>query len=297
MLKLKQYPFTISIKMEYPSSAKAKKFMQLVEFKAQLFSKDDATKVCALIVAPGSLQELSSGWNGMPRGINESIISRSERPAKYHWYEHAERNAIYNASRSGTRLDGSIMFVNRFPCADCARAIIQCGIHMVVTVPYNLENENWRESWLVSAEMMAEAGIKVVDSDYNHISNLMYEKELKFRNAEKKETPVITTGRIDLVRTKEQNDRLYDQFGLPRGSVITGNNPYKFIDPRSGFKSAIALNTATTDINITIPNVGTIDSGFIGSGFIGSGFIDSGSGQCIISGTGQLVVQDAQTPL
>jgi dCMP deaminase len=157
------------------SPKKAKQFMELAEFKANLFSKDEATQVCAIIVAPGSLQELSSGWNGIPRGVNESIQSRSERPAKYHWYEHAERNAIYNASRRGTPLEGSIMFINRYPCSDCARAIIQCGIKMIITVPYDLKNEKWLESWRISEEMLAEVGIPVLASDMKNISHVVHQ--------------------------------------------------------------------------------------------------------------------------
>lgn len=152
--------------------------MELAEFKAKLFSKDTAVQVCAIIVAPNSLQELSSGWNGMPRGINESIESRSERPTKYHWYEHAERNAIYNASRCGVPLEGSIMFINRYPCSDCARAIIQCGISMVVTVSYDLTNTRWTESWNIASEMLAEVKIPVLSWDLVPIKNIMFPSEV-----------------------------------------------------------------------------------------------------------------------
>jgi dCMP deaminase len=150
------------------SRKKADQFMQLAEFKAELFSKDNSTKVCAIIVAPESLQELSSGWNGMPRGIDESLLERSVRPEKYLWYEHAERNAIYNASRDGTPLKGSIMVVNRYPCADCARAIIQCGIRSVITnTPES--NTTWNESWRVSSIMLGEAGIRVNNCELKDI--------------------------------------------------------------------------------------------------------------------------------
>lgn len=151
------------------SQKKAKQFMDLAEFKAKLFSKDEAAQVCAIIIAPDSLQELSSGWNGIPRGVNESIKVRSERPTKYHWYEHAERNAIYNASRRGTPLEGSIMVVNRYPCSDCARAIIQCGIKMVITVPYDSNNKQWVESWNIASEMLAEVGIPILTTDLSSI--------------------------------------------------------------------------------------------------------------------------------
>lgn len=151
------------------TKVKAKKFMELAEVKARLFSKDTATQVCAIILAPDSLEELTSGWNGMPRSIDETIASRWERPIKYKWVEHAERNAIYNASRRGTPLEGGIMIVNRFPCADCARAIIQCGITRVITkLPE--DNPTWHESWRVSSEMLAEAGVTITNSEFESVA-------------------------------------------------------------------------------------------------------------------------------
>jgi dCMP deaminase len=46
--------------------------------------------------------------------------------------EHAERNAIYNAARCGTPLEGCTLYVEIMPCMDCARAIVQAGIGQVV---------------------------------------------------------------------------------------------------------------------------------------------------------------------
>ena len=44
------------------------------------------------------------------------------------WFEHAERNAIFNAAWIGTPLAGSTLLVTHPPCMDCARAIVQAGI-------------------------------------------------------------------------------------------------------------------------------------------------------------------------
>jgi dCMP deaminase len=141
--------------------AKQNKYMQVANFKANLFSKDPSTKVCALIIAPDSFQELSSGYNGMPRGINDYNMDRWNRPAKYMWVEHAERNAIYNASRRGTPIENAIMIVNKFPCADCSRAIIQCGIKAVITYK-PVDDPKWNKSWEIAQEMLGEAKINVI---------------------------------------------------------------------------------------------------------------------------------------
>lgn len=72
------------------------------------------------------------GHNHMPSGIDANPTERLQRPGKYAWIEHAERNAIYRAARNGTSLEGHTMYVCLMPCVECARAIIQAGIREVV---------------------------------------------------------------------------------------------------------------------------------------------------------------------
>lgn len=149
--------------------SKAIKYYKLTEYMANLFSKDPSTKVGSLFMYPETLQILSMGYNGMPRGINEMQEHRWERPLKYKLTEHAERNAIYNAARSGTSLRDSICVVSMFPCTDCARGIIQSGCRMVVAKDIDCflkehpnTSDHWKEDWVISAEMMREAGIELM---------------------------------------------------------------------------------------------------------------------------------------
>ena len=129
-------------------------------------SKDPNTKVGSIVVGPQK-EVRSEGYNGFPRGVNDDIQERHFRPIKYSFYEHAERNAIYNAGRFGTSLDGCTMYVTMPPCADCARGIIQSGIkHVYYLEPAqnkvrNLPNGNWRDTVAASFEMFKEAGVKV----------------------------------------------------------------------------------------------------------------------------------------
>ena len=107
------------------------RFMEMAELIAT-WSKDASTKVGAVVV--GENKEIrSTGYNGMVRGIDDNIPERSERPIKYDFFEHAERNAVYNACLIGASLKGCVIYVTAMPCPDCARAIIQSGIKMVVT--------------------------------------------------------------------------------------------------------------------------------------------------------------------
>lgn len=141
---------------------KAIKFFKLAKFQAELFSKDPSTKVCAIIINPESLEIKTCGFNGFPRHINENISSRWERPCKYSWVEHSERNALYNACRNGVCLNGSCCIVTMFPCCDCARGLIQSGITQVVTVKPDMDNPRWANDFSISLQMFTEAGVEIM---------------------------------------------------------------------------------------------------------------------------------------
>lgn len=128
----------------------------------KLKSKDQKTQIGVVIVGKNN-EIVSTGYNSFPRGINDDLQERQERPEKYYWFEHAERNAIYNAARIGvSTLDTTMYMTCDISCADCARAIINAGI---VNVVFSKSDKPWREEWKQSAErsiqMFKEAGIDV----------------------------------------------------------------------------------------------------------------------------------------
>ena len=142
------------------SHDKIKKYMDLTSSIANIFSKDPSTKVGALFISNTSHRVLTMGYNGMPRGFDETKDERWKRPEKYMYVEHAERNAIYNACRSGVPLEDSTAFVTLFPCTDCIRAMVQCGVKRIVT--YELTDkvsEQWRKNFEYSMEIAKECGI------------------------------------------------------------------------------------------------------------------------------------------
>ncbi|MFX8778102.1 deaminase, partial [Acinetobacter baumannii] len=87
---------------------------------------------------------------------------RWERPLKYQFVEHAERNSIFHAAREGSKLAGSTMYCPWYACADCARAIIQAGIKEVVGHQkcFDLTPGHWKESIANAFQMFEEAGVK-----------------------------------------------------------------------------------------------------------------------------------------
>jgi len=139
---------------------KQNKFFKLAEFQANLFSKDPSTKVCALFIAPESLQILSAGYNGFCRGIHETE-KKWERPEKYKYVVHAETNGIFNACRNGVSLKDSICIVTLFPCSNCTKGLIQVGVKEIITPKPDFEHERWGEDFNYSLEMINEIGIKL----------------------------------------------------------------------------------------------------------------------------------------
>ncbi len=97
-------------------------------------SKDNSTQVGACIVN-NEKKIVSVGYNGMPTGCNDDDMPW-ERSAdcrlntKYPFVCHAELNAILNSSINS--LSGCTLYVTLFPCNECAKAIIQCGIKHVI---------------------------------------------------------------------------------------------------------------------------------------------------------------------
>jgi dCMP deaminase len=105
----------------------------------------------------------STGYNSFPRGIRDTVPERLERPEKYLWIEHAERNAIYNAARAGTPLQGCTIYVEVTPCMDCARAIVQAGIARVI----------------VDADRMRQYSSKRYDEEFKKVKVLLKEAKIK----------------------------------------------------------------------------------------------------------------------
>ena len=128
-------------------------------------SKDPKTKIGAIIVKDRRI--ISTGYNGIPIGVSDTDENRHQRPEKYKWYEHGERNAIYAAAKYGIDTDGAILYTNSLPCVDCARGIIQSGIKCVyIHQQFNdLCNAAQREQWKghdnATFTMFNESGVKV----------------------------------------------------------------------------------------------------------------------------------------
>lgn len=109
-------------------------FMELAKLSARR-SKDPSTQVGAVIIGDEN-RIVSIGYNGFPRGCNDDIFpwtkDKTIEENKYLYVVHAEQNAIINSTEE--TLKGCTMYTTLFPCNDCAKLIIQCGINRVVYI-------------------------------------------------------------------------------------------------------------------------------------------------------------------
>lgn len=126
---------------------------------AGMRSKDPNTQVGACIVSDDH-KILSMGYNGFPRGCNDDEFPWAREgetlDTKYPFVTHSELNAILNFR--GGSLEGTTLYVSLFPCNECAKAIIQCGIKKVVY----LENKYAdTESVKASVMMLEKCGVAV----------------------------------------------------------------------------------------------------------------------------------------
>ncbi len=134
-------------------------------------SKDPNTQVGACIVNQDN-RILSIGYNGTPNGFADEDFPWSREggftESKYAYVCHAELNAILNYHGSRNDLKGARIYVDLFPCNECAKAIIQSGISEVV---YLSDKYKDSDNNFVSRKILTECGVKI-----RKLDNLPHEK-------------------------------------------------------------------------------------------------------------------------
>ena len=109
-------------------------FMSIARLSS-MRSKDPNTQVGACIVSMDN-RILSIGYNGAPNGFLDDLFpwdrEGSVLETKYAFVCHAEMNAILNYRGSRKDLEGAKIYVDLFPCNECAKLIIQSGIKEVI---------------------------------------------------------------------------------------------------------------------------------------------------------------------
>ncbi len=145
-------------KMTKREVALAKRYLK-ESYENALESPDPSTQLGSMLVGEDFVV---GGCNDIDCDV-VSTEARLTRPLKYQYVEHAERSAIYSAARNGFMVGGATLYVPWFACADCARAIIGCGIVRVVGHRQfqDLTPDHWEASVLHGLTMLKEAGVKM----------------------------------------------------------------------------------------------------------------------------------------
>ena len=138
------------------------RFMSIAE-EISTWSKDPSSKIGAVIVNDDR-RILATGYNGFPKGIEDTDERLNDRGQKYPLIVHAEMNCLMNALYSGVSVRGATLYVYGLPvCAECTKSVIQSGIiRVVVATDVDKEvPEKWVQQWNeLSKPMYIEAGIE-----------------------------------------------------------------------------------------------------------------------------------------
>lgn len=124
------------------------------------YSKDTSTK-CGAVIVDSNNSIVSTGYNGLARGVDDSIEKYKNRDYKYSCIIHAEVNAILFAE--SYKLAGSTLYTYPFqPCSNCSSIIIQKGIIRCVAPEITQELESrWKRSVEIAKDQFSQVGIKL----------------------------------------------------------------------------------------------------------------------------------------
>jgi dCMP deaminase len=137
-------------------------YMILRCYQLAVSSPDPSTQNGAIIVNKHGV-ELGSSCNKFTNGVVPTP-QMLERPLKYTYMEHAERGAVYDAAQRGLgKLEGATMFSPWAPCAECARAIVQCGIKTLVRHKDACDRTpaSWAESLRTAEAILKLGGVSI----------------------------------------------------------------------------------------------------------------------------------------
>ncbi len=123
----------------------------------------DRGRAAAVIVVGKRL--VATGYVGAPAGLptcdevgHLMKVSYDERGGQHkHCVRttHAEMNAIAQAARHGTPIEGATIYTSMTPCLDCTKLLINAGIkHVVCRKRYHADHD--------SVAMLKEAGVDLV---------------------------------------------------------------------------------------------------------------------------------------
>lgn len=134
------------------------KYMDAAKMAAKRSDDPDTQVGIAIVLRDG---ELFCGSNRAPPGITLTD-ARKQRPAKYDFIEHAERDVLFRLAREGRSAVGATAYLPWFPCPECARTLVAFGVSKLVCYKPSDEqfvDPKWRFNH--AHQIMLEGGMTV----------------------------------------------------------------------------------------------------------------------------------------
>jgi len=125
-------------------------FMNIAKMIA-LKSKDKKKQVGAILVSLSNNRIISSGYNGLPSGIDDNI-NWNDRDLVHSMIIHAEMNCILYAEN---KFENSILYSTLSPCKDCIKIIAAAKIKKVIYL-------NEYKDILISKKICNKFGIQLI---------------------------------------------------------------------------------------------------------------------------------------
>lgn len=158
-------------------------YFMTMAYLVSMKSKDPSTRVGAVIIGPDK-EIRSTGYNGLPRGVDDRKYRYEDREYKLLAVNHAEENAILHCAMNGVSTKGCTLYSQWMPCSRCTKSIIQSGIKEVIYHEKfpgnNMHNTgDWLKSLEISKEMLTESGVMLrgFDGPLIKIEGLFKEKK------------------------------------------------------------------------------------------------------------------------
>ena len=117
-----------------------KRYLDLAKLVAS-WSKDPSTKVGGYIIDSNG-NPVSFGFNGFPRGMNDSEDRLNDRTFKYAHTIHCEKNMMAFANRM--YFDGCTAYISHPPCSGCLCEMKQRRLTKIVCYD---GGEDFKQRW------------------------------------------------------------------------------------------------------------------------------------------------------
>ncbi len=149
---------------------KWQKYFMEKAFKAATMSKDPSTKHGAVLVNNDKI-DVSTGFNGLPRRIEDKEEYLTNRDIKYTLIIHSEMNAILQCP---VPTKGLHLFVTGLTCSNCAKHLVAAGIETVYYCnrPEHQTGEyknRWADEIKQALFIYESAGVPVFSIDYDSL--------------------------------------------------------------------------------------------------------------------------------